>query len=333
MHSESVLPQRSSRVRGIWWFLVLAFVPAWAAWIGVGVVGGSMDDPATQLATAAFGPALAAIVVRAWITREGFADAGMAPRLRQSWRTYLVALALPPGMLGVCLLLAWAAGYWDPAATVWADHALFLLLIPVIPIVAMPIFWGEEFGWTAYLRDRLLPGRPVATTFATGFIWGVWHWPLPWVGYFGAGVEFWDAFVGMLLWIPLSVLLEFLIGFVWGQSRSVWPATIVHGGGNLVVSFGLDDLTGASMSVTVSTLVYCVAMVPFVIAAIVWTVRRRAQPLAPAGPDPSAGPLAAPTSARPGPPAYTARTSHQRDRVTPPPPAEHTYPVGKWPTR
>ena len=267
------------RSRGIAWYLALSFAPAWLAWAAVGAVGLSMDDPLIQLVTAAFIPALAATIVRRWITGEGFTDAGLRPRLRQHWRTYVFALALSPLILGIALTIAWIVGYWSPTATDFSDHALFIAAIPVIPLIAMPVFFGEEFGWTAYLRDRLLPGRPVATTFATGLIWGIWHWPLPWVGYFGEQVDARDAVIAMLLWIPLSILLEFLIGFVWGRTGSVWPSTIVHGGGNLVVAVGLDTFTGSAMSITTSTVVYILAMTPVVLATLVWGQWRVAKPI------------------------------------------------------
>ncbi|MCK0177172.1 CPBP family intramembrane glutamic endopeptidase [Mycolicibacterium sp. F2034L] len=268
------------RSRGVLSYLALAFVPAWLAWAAVGAAGGSMDDPVTQLVTAAFIPALAAIVVRRWVTREGFADAGLRPRLRAHWPTYLFALAVAPVFLGIALGLAWAAGYWSPSETEWSDHALFLIAVPVIPVLAAPIFFGEEFGWTAYLRDRLLPGRPIATTFLTGLIWGVWHWPLPWVGYFGAHVDAGEAVIAMLLWVPLSIMLEFVIGFVWGRTGSVWPSCLVHGGGNLVVAVGLDLLTGSAMSVTASTVLYILAMTP-VVAVLLIAGRWRVRPVTP----------------------------------------------------
>lgn len=266
------------RKRGVVWFLALAFGVAWLAWGAVGAAGWSMDDPVIQLATAAFIPALAATIVRLWVTGEGFADAGLKPRLRQHWGSYLFAFLLSPGILAVALVMAWIAGYWHPDSTDWSEHALFLATIPVIPFLAAPVFFGEEFGWTAYLRDRLVPGRPVATTFATGLIWGIWHWPLPWVGYFGADVDPGDAVVAMLLWIPISVLMEFLIGFVWGRTGSVWPSAVVHGGGNLVVAAGLDTLTDSAMSITTSTLVYLAAMTPFVAVLLIWG-RWRTQPV------------------------------------------------------
>jgi membrane protease YdiL (CAAX protease family) len=267
------------RSRGIVWYLALSFGPAWLAWAAVGAAGLSMNDPLIQLVTAAFIPALAAGIVRHWITGEGFADAGLRPRVRRHWRTYLFSLALSPVLLVLALLMAWIAGLWSPGETNWGDHVGFIAAVPLIPLLAMPVFFGEEFGWTAYLRDRLLPGRPVATTFATGVIWGVWHWPLPWVGYFGEQTQAGEAVIAMLLWLPLSILLEFIIGFVWGRTGSVWPSTIVHGGGNLVVAVGLDTLTGSALSITTSTLVYLAAMAPVVTALLVWGQWRAAKPV------------------------------------------------------
>ncbi|PTR24164.1 CAAX prenyl protease-like protein [Rhodococcus sp. OK519] len=270
----------SLRRRGIVWFLVLAFGASWIPWAIVWTAGSSLDDPIVQLLTAAFVPALAAIVTRRWITREGFADAGLRPRVSAAWSSYVIAALLPIGLLGIASALAAATGVWDVAG--WrfgGDDLAFVAFALVVPVAAAPVFWGEEFGWTAYLRDRLVPGRPVATTFATGLIWGVWHWPLPWVGYFGAGGTATDAVIAMLLWIPLSVLLEFVIGWLWSRSGSVWPSAILHGGSNLVVAVGLERLVGSGGHASAVTLLMCAAYVP-VVACIVGAsmMRERRKP-------------------------------------------------------
>lgn len=265
------------RRRGLGWFIALSFGAAWLPWTGVWLAGYSLDDPVVQLLTAAFVPALAAIVTRRWITRQGFADAGLRPRLSAAWSSYLIAALLPLGVLVIALAMAAATGVWDVSARgLEQDDLTFLAIALVIPVVAAPVFWGEEFGWTTYLRDRLVPGRPVATTFATGLIWGVWHWPLPWVGYFGSGGTATDAVVAMLLWLPLSVLLEFVIGWLWSRSGSVWPPAILHGGSNLVVAVGLDRFVASDADASAVTLLMCAAYVP-VVACIVGAamVRRR----------------------------------------------------------
>ncbi|MGV9638236.1 CPBP family intramembrane glutamic endopeptidase [Nocardia rhamnosiphila] len=277
-----------TRRKGILWFLILAFAGAWIPWGIAGAVGYSLDNPVVQLLTGAFVPALAAVCTRRWITREGFADAGLRLRLTRQWRSYLIAALLPIGVLALALGLALVLGIWRPEAGDFdSGHVLFLALAPIIPVVAAPIFFGEEFGWTTYLRDRLVPGRPVLTTFATGTIWGVWHWPLPWVGYLGAGGSAADAFVAMLLWLPLSIELEFVIGWLWTRSGSVWPPALLHGGSNLVLALGLELFAGtADPSGAATTLLMCAAYSPVVAWIVVATKRgdsRRAQPAMTAG--------------------------------------------------
>lgn len=254
--------------RGIIWFLVLAFAGSWVPWAVVGLLGLPLSNPVIQLLTGALMPAIAAVVVRRWITREGFSDAGLRPRFRQSWRHYLAALAIPMAMVVIGCTLAWAFGLWDPTTTDITASLLPVLFGPLLIIATAPLFLGEEFGWTAYLRDRLLPGRPVATTFVTGVIWAVWHWPLPWVGYFDQQASAGQAAVAMLMWLPLCILLEFLIGWLWAESGSIWPSAIIHGGTNLIVAVTLGNLL-PEINPGVLTGVLCLTLCPFVAWVII----------------------------------------------------------------
>lgn len=256
------------RRRGVRWFLVLAFGCSWLPWLVVHLAGGSLDNPVIQLLTAAFMPAIAACVVRKWITGQGFADSGLGLRLRTSWRYVLMAILMPWGVLLVALGVATLAG-WDPAGVElpgasWA----YLAAGPLICVVLAPLFWGEEYGWTAYLRDRLCPGRPVATTFLTGVIWGVWHWPLPWVGYFGGNTGAAEAIWAMILWLPLSILLEFVIGWLWSETRSVWPGAMLHAGCNLVAAQGMFLVLGDAVGSNATTLLLCAGLTPIVVAIV-----------------------------------------------------------------
>lgn len=264
------------RTVGVRWFLLLTFAGSWIPWAVVWAAGYSLDDPVIQLLTAAFVPALAAIVTRRWITGEGLSDAGLALRFRQAWSSYAIATLMPVGVLVLALVMAALSGMWDiAAAPVDRQDGVFLAVALLIPVLVAPVFWGEEFGWTAYLRDRLMPGRPVATTFATGVIWGVWHWPLPWVGYFGADHSAGEAILAMLMWLPLSVLLEFVIGWLWGRSGSVWPPAILHGGSNLVVAVGIDRFIAPDAHSGATTLLMCLAYLPVVGAILVSTLPGR----------------------------------------------------------
>lgn len=255
------------RRRGVRWFLILAFGCAWVPWFAVYLAGGSLDDPVIQLLTAAFVPALAACVVRRWITRQGFRGSGLRLNLRGSWWHYAAAVTIPWGVLILAVLLAAAAGVWTPHAMSGSSW-LYLAAGPLVCIALSPIFWGEEYGWTAYLRDRLVPGRPVLTTFLTGLVWGVWHWPLPWVGYFGGDAPVSDAVWGMLWWLPLSILLEFLIGWLWSETASVWPGAMLHAGTNMVASLGMTMVFGDAVGITGTTVLLCAALLPFVLLVI-----------------------------------------------------------------
>ncbi len=79
--------------RGIVAYLLIAFGLAWGAWIPLWLLHVSAASQLFQWLSlaGAFAPALATIVVRLWITHEGFADAGLRLHLRRTWPYYLFA--------------------------------------------------------------------------------------------------------------------------------------------------------------------------------------------------------------------------------------------------
>jgi membrane protease YdiL (CAAX protease family) len=84
--------------------------------------------------------------------------------------------------LAAILLLAAGWGWWRPDLS--PVHGLTgIALLPVVTVVLTPVYLGEEFGWTGYLRTRAVPGRPAWSVLVTGLIWAVWHYPLAYLGY------------------------------------------------------------------------------------------------------------------------------------------------------
>src|SRR5438309_6493802 len=65
--------------RGVIAYLLIAFAFAWSCWEIPIRLGLSVRHPMFQFAVlpGAFGPAIAAVLVRMFVTREGFADAGL----------------------------------------------------------------------------------------------------------------------------------------------------------------------------------------------------------------------------------------------------------------
>ena len=96
------LDDAARRTRGIVAFLAIAFGLAWVPFAPV-LLG--LDAAGAILMP--FAPAIAAFVVRKWVTREGFGDAGLRLNLRR-WPFYLLAAAWPFAATPLSVLLALA---------------------------------------------------------------------------------------------------------------------------------------------------------------------------------------------------------------------------------
>ena len=225
--------------KGIIVFLLVTFGLAWSVWevpLWLGV-------PATStlmrllVIPGAFAPAVAAVVVRRWVTCEGFADAGLEPHPR-NWRFYVAAWLVP---LAAVAFVAWAAPFFglaDPqiAKTLalgspigvrvekWELLARAVFGLTLIAAISTPILWGEEFGWRSYLQLRLFPNRPLLAAVSTGLIWGVWHYPLLF-----SVPEIPQHAIAMLAIFPAgTVLYSILFGWLRIRSNSIWPSSFAH---------------------------------------------------------------------------------------------------------
>ncbi|MFD6141469.1 CPBP family intramembrane glutamic endopeptidase [Promicromonospora sp. NPDC060271] len=239
-----------TRSSGLVAFLVISFGVAWLGMIGAWALGYSLVNPLVQLPFA-FAPALAAFVVRRWVTGEGFADAGLRLRLREAWPQYLMAWLGPAALVAATAAVAALFGVrlasLDGQIGGLPGWALVAVLLVVVPLLT-PIYWGEEFGWTGYLRQRVFVGRPVAATLATGLIWAVWHYPLAFVGY----IEFDDVVVGLAVWTASFVVQEIVLSWLRVRSGSVWTASLAHAGNNMMLALLVGVLL-ADVDVTMVT--------------------------------------------------------------------------------
>jgi membrane protease YdiL (CAAX protease family) len=170
-----------------------------------------------------FAPAIAAFVVRKWVTREGFADAGLRPRLRKAWPYYLSTLLLPIIVVPVTVAL------WAVVTSARPDLGVLTLesaLPMLVTTLVMTLFYfGEEFGWRGYLQLRLAPGRPLVAAALTGLIWGVWHYPMLMLGLLGPENK---LAIGLLIYPIVSVFISIFYGWLRARSGSVWPVCLAH---------------------------------------------------------------------------------------------------------
>jgi membrane protease YdiL (CAAX protease family) len=207
-------------------FLALAFVLAWMPFLGFAVGAEGVGPILMPVA-----PAIACFVVRRWVTREGFADAGLRPRLRH-WPIYLLALLWPVGAALIAPLVTLTlglapAGYtlpWGSSAPSWSMLALWALL----SVLVTPLVLGEELGWRGYLLLRLFPAQPFLAALATGFIWGIWHYPL----IISSG-EPTRSIKLTLITLPVATMtLSVFLGWIRSVTDTVWATSLAHASNN-----------------------------------------------------------------------------------------------------
>jgi len=238
----------SKTSRGITAYLLLSFGGAWALWLAALPFGISPQSPLFQLLLlpGGFAPAVAAFIVRRWVTGEGFADAGLRPNLRH-WHPYALGLLWPlAGVLAV-VGLAGALGIAEPDPTLGRALSVLApgevapplppLLWAVVPVQLLvfsvliaPVLFGEEFGWRGYLQKRIFVGRPLPAAVATGLIWGAWHYPLVLAGYQYPD----DRLLGLFVFPVSCVLLSVVFGWLQDRAGSVWAPSLAHAATNAV---------------------------------------------------------------------------------------------------
>jgi membrane protease YdiL (CAAX protease family) len=214
------------RRHGVAVYLLLVFGIAWPVWIAQWALHMSKHDALYEplLVLGAFAPAVAAFVVRFWVTREGVGDRVLKLRLRRAWRYYVFAWLWPLPLGAVALLLAAILGVHVTLS--WEFIASFGLAI-----ILVPALFGEEFGWRGYLQPRLLRDRPALAAVAVGLIWGVWHYPIVLSGYEPNHHGLRSVLLYAWFMVPFSVIL----GWLQQRTRTVWVATLAHSSANSVL--------------------------------------------------------------------------------------------------
>ncbi len=201
--------------RGVRAFLALTFGLTWLPFLPA-LVGG----PALPLLMPV-APALASLVVRRWVTGEGFADLGLRPDLRRAGPFLVLALGWPLLAMPLAVALATATGVSSVETVSVGDVALWT----AASLLAAPVFLGEELGWRGYLQTRILPGRPLQAATVTGAVWAVWHYPL------------WFTTLDLPLAVVAAMTVSLVVtsvflGWLQAASGTVWAPSLGHSANN-----------------------------------------------------------------------------------------------------
>jgi uncharacterized protein len=201
-------------------------------------------------------PALANLFTRL-VTKEGWKNLWLRPNFKRGWRFYLAAWLLPLSatIVGGGLYYLLFPQSFDPnlnqvrtafaavpslAAQPWLAFMIIFVQTMLLAMIINGIAsMGEEFGWRAYLLQKLMilfagtngsgegsvahPNTGARrASILVGLIWGLWHFPL---FFLGSSLTFPFILIYLLYTCSASVLLT----WVTLRSGSVWPASIGHG--------------------------------------------------------------------------------------------------------
>jgi membrane protease YdiL (CAAX protease family) len=254
-------------------FLAFAFGIAWITALIIALTGGLIGSPLlgpgislalVLMATAyMWAPALANIFTRL-ITREGWKDTGLRPHFKKGWPYWLAAWFMPALMtLAGAVLFFWLyPQYFDadltymqklmaasPDLSTMSPRTLALLQLAqavlIAPLINSIATFGEEFGWRAYLLPKLMPLGGRKAVLLIGLIWGVWHWPVIFMGYeYGFSYPGYP-WAGPLLFLWVAFGLGIFLAWLSLRGKSVWPAVIGHA--------AINGIAGAAVLATTGT--------------------------------------------------------------------------------
>ncbi len=307
-------------------FVILAFAIAWMGGLVIFLTGGLVNSPPIGggltlaflvLAVVYMGAPAAAHLLARLLTREGWHDLYLRPKLRRGWPYWIICWFAPSLLmfLGAAVFFALYPEYYDPSLSImrkmleaggglsqvdpWVVviNQTFVAILIAPLINALPIL-GEEFGWRAYLQPKLMPLGGRKAILSTGVIWGLWHWPVIAMGY-NYGFNYpGSPWLGPIAMIWFTILFGTLIGWATLRAGSVWPAVIGHGALNGmagIVTFFVqgqpNTLLGPSVVGVIGSIGFAaVALILFLIPGALEPVdSRRAivQKLQPAGAAPN----------------------------------------------
>ena len=253
-------------------FLGLAFGIAWLTGLVIYLTGGIAKSrqivPGLPLALVLmavpymWAPAIAHILT-CLISREGWKNLGLRPHFRRGWPYWLMGWVLPGLMTiaGAVVFFLLFPRYFDSSLTLlrqslqrspvlarfspWVVVAIETVAgILISPIVNSLATLGEEFGWRAYLLPKLLPLGWRKALLLMGAIWGVWHWPVIFMGYEYGFKYPGYPWLGPLLFIWITFILGVFLAWITLRAGSIWPAVIGHAAINGIAGLAALMVTG-----------------------------------------------------------------------------------------
>ncbi len=221
--------------------------------------------------------------------KEAFASTGLAGGKWQIWLAFGLGLVLFYGLqtglnyvfkLGTVVDLK--TNFPQLAVANMSSSTLILLtalnILIIGPFLGLIIAFGEEYGWRGYLQTELTRLGRIRGVFLVGVIWGIWHWPVIWMGYNYPG----QPILGSIAMVVWCILLAYFLAYAVFKSKGVWTAAYLHALNNQALSFYVIALVMPtsvlySFGIGIPSLVLGTIIVLLILRDPVWKVSEPAQ--------------------------------------------------------
>jgi uncharacterized protein len=218
----------------IWYFIIFTLLYAVATIIGF-LRPYDISDMSSWLLYPSILGLILVIVLRLIGGKESFSSVGLAGGKPKYWVLFGVGILL---YLGLQTLLCWLFKMGQPLdlelfSTQAAMSGMSLPVMMILlasqtvllgPFLGLLITFGEEYGWRGYLQPALTKKNRIWGVLGVGVIWGVWHWPVIWMGHNYPG----HPVLGSLLMVLFCIGLAFLLGYAVIKAKGVWIAAFLH---------------------------------------------------------------------------------------------------------
>lgn len=272
------------------WIVFFAYILSGNVWAADGVI----SDMDKLVSLGMLGPALAMLLTR-YVTKEGFAVTGEGSMLLgisfrdKKWIYFVVALFLPWLYieLGNGLMLLFSPAAFDvdyPALLGLTEQEQTIIYIQPFAMMVSAVLvsfgaFGEEAGWRGYMMPKLIKlcGYKKAVVIG-GILWGMWHWPLTYVGH-NFGMEYFGyPFTGFAAMCLMCMFNGIILTFVACKSGSIWPAVVLHAVNNASPSIlqyfiNSDKLNSWQTDGLASFLVYTLPMMA--VGIFIFSIERK----------------------------------------------------------
>jgi membrane protease YdiL (CAAX protease family) len=270
------------------WFIYYYFLMT-LAYLAAAVVGSIQPALSTTLSGSLLIFSVIGLVLLLVLRWRGgpqsFAGAGMAFGKIRIWLLYGLAMVLFYGLqtlLNYVFKFGTLADFTKlyPAGATAAIPPMallastFLSAVIIGPFLGLIITFGEEYGWRGYLQSELVHLGRIRGVGLLGIIWGVWHWPIIWMGHNYPG----EPVLGSLLMTGYMVVLAYFLAYAVFKSKGVWTAAYLHALNNQAMGFFMAAVVTPvsivmSFGIGIPALVLCALVILLLLRDPIWKER------------------------------------------------------------